>query len=343
MPVMIESASFRPVSRALRERRLRRGSLRDRGRRLRIGLVNNMPDSALQATERQFSRLIESAAGEFDVRVTLVALDSVAREPIVREAMAETYRDPRQLRLSSPDAIIVTGAEPRAPRLPDEPYWDELTGLMDWSRHGVVSALYSCLAAHAAAYHRDGVVRRRLMHKLSGVYESEVVVDHELTRGLEHTVAPHSRFNALAECDLEFRGYLILTRSPEAGPDVFVRERDFLEVFWQGHPEYDRDTLAREYRRDMLRFLRGERPQAPRAPAHYFDPEALLRIEAAIANAGAADIEAVAAALKPEALSPAVAFWQDAAARLMRNWLTAVARRKSLGQPDEIPAVRWGG
>jgi homoserine O-succinyltransferase/O-acetyltransferase len=343
MPLMIESAPYRPSASLLRERRLQRGSRRDRGRRLRIGLVNNMPDSAVQATERQFSRLIESAAGDYDVRVTLVALDSVVREPIVREAMAETYRDGRQLRLSSPDAIIVTGAEPRAPRLPDEPYWDELTALLDWSRHGVKSALYSCLAAHAAAFHRDGIKRRRLLGKLSGVYESEVLVDHELTRGLKHTIAPHSRLNSLAECDLEFKGYLILTRSPEAGPDVFVRERDLLEVFWQGHPEYDRDTLAREYRRDMLRFLRGERPQAPRTPAHYFDPAALLRIEAAIANAGAADIEAVAAALDPEALSPATAIWRDAATGLMRNWLSAVARRKAQGQPAELATARWGG
>jgi homoserine O-succinyltransferase len=124
---------------------------------------------------------------------------------------------------------------------------------MDWSRGGVVSALYSCLAAHAAAYHRDGIPRRKLMQKLSGVYESEIVLVHEMTEGLTRISVPHSRYNSLAECDLDAKGYLTLARSPEAGADVFVKESRILEVFWQGHPEYNSDTLAREYRRDIPR------------------------------------------------------------------------------------------
>jgi len=343
MPLLIESASLAPPVAKLSDRRLNRGTIRDRGRRLRIGLVNNMPDSALHATERQFAGLIEAASGDWDIRLTLVTLETLPRDPELRVAISETYRDPRQLRLASPDALIMTGAEPKAANLPDEPFWDELTALMDWSRGGGVSALYSCLAAHAAAYHRDGIVRRKLVQKLSGVYESEVVLAHELTEGLTRTLSPHSRHNALAECDLDAKGYLTLTRSPEAGADMFVKERGALEVFWQGHPEYDRDTLAREYRRDMLRFLKGERLRAPNAPAHYFDAEARARIQSALAGADASQIETVAAALSPEALSPATAFWREAATQLMRNWLGAVARRKSVGQSTEFATARWGG
>jgi len=343
MPLIIESASLAAQIANLRDRRENRGSIRDRGRRLRIGLVNNMPDSALHATERQFAQLIEAASGEFDIRLTLVSLDTLPRDRETRAAISETYRDARQLRLASPDALLMTGAEPREANLSDEPFWGELTALMDWSRGGVVSALYSCLAAHAAAYHRDGILRRKLMHKLSGVYESEVVLVHEMTEGLTRAITPHSRHNALAECDLDANGYLTLTRSAEAGADVFVKEREILEVFWQGHPEYDRDTLAREYRRDMLRFLKGERPRAPRAPAHYFDAEALAQIQAALASANSSGIERVAAALNPEALSPATAFWREAATQLMRNWLGAIARRKSVGQSTEFATARWGG
>ena len=182
-----------------------------------------------------------------------------------------------------------------------------------------------------------------MIQKLSGVYESEVVLAHEITQGLTRTIWPHSRHNALAECDLDANGYLTLTRSPEAGADVFVKEREILEVFWQGHPEYDRDTLAREYRRDMLRFLKGERPRAPGTPAHYFDAEALAWIQAALAEADPSAIESVAAALSPEALSPATAFWREAATQLMRNWLGAIARRKSVGRSTEFATARWGG
>jgi len=341
MSLTIESDPLRLMAQTLRDRRVQRGTIRDRYRRLRVGLVNNMPDAALAATERQFSNLIEAASEDFDIRLTLVALDSTPRELQMREAMAATYRDPRLFRLSSPDAMIVTGAEPRAARLDEEPYWDELTALLDWSRGGLVAALYSCLAAHAAAWHRDRIVRRRLFGKLSGVYESEIVAPHELTEGLTRAFTPHSRFNALAECDLEFKGYLTLTRSDEAGPDVFVRERELLEVFWQGHPEYDRDTLAREFRRDMLRFAKGERAAPPLAPANYFDREASARIEAALQ--GAVDLESLAAALNPEALSPAEAFWRESSKILMRNWLTAIARRKAQGRLDEAQRARFGG
>ena len=119
-----------------------------------------------------------------------------------------------------------------------------------------------------------------------------------MTEGLTRTIAPHSRYNTLAECDLDANGYLTLTRAPDAGADMFVKEGETLEVFWQSHPEYDHDTLAREYRRDMLRFLRGERPHAPMTPARYFDGEAQARIEAALAGWPSLPIETVAAALR---------------------------------------------
>lgn len=343
MPISIESSPILRTALALRERRLKRGSVRDRGRRLRIGLVNNMPDAALHATERQFMNLIEEASGEYDIRVTLVALESLPRDAEVRKAIAATYRGPRQLRLASPDALIFTGAEPRATQLTDEPFWDELTALFDWSRGGVESALYSCLAAHAAVLHRDGIQRRRLLRKLSGVFESDVVMPHELTEGLSHTIAPHSRLNALAECDLEFKGYLTLTRSDEAGPDVFVREREMLEVFWHGHPEYDRDTLAREFRRDAARYLHGERPVAPNLPAHYFDRDARLAIEAALAGDTREVIAAIESRLDPEMLSPPIALWRETAIKLTSNWLSAIARRKALRIPVNSARRRWGG
>ena len=101
-----------------------------------------------------------------------------------------------------------------------------------------------------------------------------MVAKHELTEGLVDPKTPHSRFNALAERDLEAKGYLTLTRSRYAGPDVFIKDEDLLEVFWQGHPEYDRDTLAREFRRDVLRYFNNEWPRPPLPPHGYFDETA---------------------------------------------------------------------
>ena len=95
------------------------------------------------------------------------------------------------------------------------------------------------------------------------MFASQVIASHELTRGLEDGfVMPHSRYNGLDEADLVEAGFTPLTRSPEAGVDLFVNEERSLEVFLQGHPEYDADTLAREYRRDLLRFLARSLPRA---------------------------------------------------------------------------------
>ena len=344
MPLLIESAPL-PLVASLRDRRIQRGAIKDRFRRLRVALVNNMPDSALSATERQFARLLSEASGEFDVRLTLAALETLPRADETRAAMGENYRGLGQLRNAALDAVIVTGAEPRSPDLTREPYWGELTQLMDWTRRAVVSALYSCLAAHAAALHRDGIPRRRLPRKLSGVYRSEVVAKHELTQGLVDSKFPHSRFNALAECDLEAKGYVTLTRSRHAGPDVFVKDEDLLEVFFQGHPEYDPDTLAREFRRDVLRYFNNERGRPPLSPHGYFDETAQARIQSALAKArdGPISLETVAATLKPEELSPPVAEWRETATRLMSNWLAAISRRKAEAATNTFARVRQGG
>jgi homoserine O-succinyltransferase len=306
--------------------RKRRG---ERGRILRIALVNNMPDAALTTTERQFASLIAAASGDLDVRLELVALESLPREAGVREAMRGRYGAPGDLFAAAPDALIVTGAEPRAPDLTDEPYWRELSALIDWARGGVASAVYSCLAAHAAVRRHDGIARRPRVGKLSGVFASEIVAAHELTHGLDAALTPHSRYNDLAESDLAAHGYRILSRSREAGVEMFVKDGATLEIYWQGHPEYDADSLAREYRRDLLRFLRGESARPPAVPENYLSDEKRARLEERIAALrGAA--EELAVALQPEDFAPARALWRASAQRLMGNWLAAVARRKTL-------------
>jgi homoserine O-succinyltransferase len=317
----------RPQSVAhFRERRKRRV---ERGRILRIALVNNMPDAALTTTERQFASLIGAASGDLDVRLELVALESLPREAGVREAMRGRYGALGDLVAAAPDALIVTGAEPRAPDLTEEPYWPELSALIDWARGGVASALYSCLAAHAAVRRHDGIARRPRQGKLSGVFASEIVAAHELTHGLDAALTPHSRYNDLAESDLAAHGYRVLSRSREAGVEMFVKDGASLEIYWQGHPEYDADSLAREYRRDLLRFLRGERASPPALPENYLSDEARARLEERVAAALRGTAEELAVALQPEDFAPARALWRASAQRLMGNWLDAVARRKT--------------
>lgn len=295
--------------------------------RIEVALVNNMPDTAFAATQRQFAGLLAEAAGEaFEVRLRLYALDGVPRSELARAAMADSYAGLETLRAVGADALIVTGAEPHAADLRDEPYWGELARLIDWAREETCSTLFSCLAAHAAVLHLDGVQRRRLPAKASGVFTVERRRESPLAAGLGASWrTPHSRWNALAEDELETRGYRVLSASPAAGVDLFTREARSLLVFLQGHPEYDPDSLLKEYRRDLGRCLRGEKPYAPR-PRGYFDAATEAALEAAVRRAPPAggleplrSCDLIAARFRPEAV------WRPTAVRLFRNWLQLVA------------------
>src|SRR6185312_16103892 len=109
----------------------------------------------------------------------------------------------------------------------------------------------------AAVLHLDGVERKPLTEKCSGVFDCAKVRDDWLTQDISSSLkVSHSRLNELRAADLVMRGYRVLTESSEAGVDIFTKQLRSHFVFFQGHPEYDAMSLKREYRRDIGRFLR---------------------------------------------------------------------------------------
>jgi len=241
--------------------------------------------------------------------------------------MAGRYERTSGLPDAGLDGLIVTGLEPRAADLRDEDYWPTLARVIDWTAAAGTPTIWSCLAAHAAVLRLDGVRRRPLPAKLSGVFASEPVSDDPLTSGAPDPIlTPHSRQNGLVEDELVRCGYRILTRSAGAGVDAFVRREGALALFLQGHPEYDADTLAREYLRDVGRFLAGRRPQHPRPPSGYFD----LATEAelgALADASRARPDPARLASYVEAVerSAPTQTWRASAVWLYRSWLAEIA------------------
>jgi homoserine O-succinyltransferase len=277
MPVIIQgkSASGDPAT--------ARGAVANDGARgnvLDIGLINNMPDAALESAERQFIEVLEAAAGDVTVRLRLVSVPQVPRSQTGREYL-QCYSDVEHLWHARPDGIIVTGTEPLAAELRDEPYWGAITQIVDWADANSVSAVWSCLAAHAAVLHLDGVRRHLLDDKRFGVFDCSMAAVHPLLTGAAMPLrVSHSRWNELHEQELAAAGYTILTRSREAGVDTFIRQRNSLFVFFQGHPEYDARALLREYRRDVGRYLRGERDAYPELPHGYVDDVAAVALKA---------------------------------------------------------------
>jgi len=295
-----------------------------------IGLVNNMPDAALEQTERQFIGLLKAAAGERRVRVKLFYVPEIARAGAARERVELQYAPIDELWESRLDGLIVTGNEPRTPDLRAEPYWRTLARIADWADTNTRSTIWSCLAAHAAVLHMDGIARHALAEKSFGVFTSTVTADHPLMRGLPARVEiPHSRWNELREQELRAAGYTILTRSDAAGVDMFARQSNSLFVFFHGHPEYEARTLMSEYRRDVRRFLRGERETYPAMPHDYFDEGTARRLADFRVRALTDRREALIEAFPHCAEETMHARWRPAAERLMANWLGQLFVRTS--------------
>jgi homoserine O-succinyltransferase len=196
---------------------------------------------------------------------------------------------------------------------------------VDWAEEHTISTVWSCLAAHAAVLHIDGVGRIALPEKLFGVFECKKASDLPVLAGApSRWCVPHSRYNGLSEDALVSRGYHTLSRSPDAGVDMFVKERKSLFFFLQGHPEYDAGALLREYRRDISDFLAGERDSYPEMPRGYFGHCAAASLGAFRQRARrnrSADLLSSFPAAEVKGKS-AQAAWRETAVLLYTNWLS---------------------
>ncbi len=296
---------------------------------LEVGLLNNMPDSALAATERQYVRLFQAAGGERLVRLHFFSLPAVTRSAEAKARLDAVYHEIAKLKQTKLDGLIVTGAEPKTELLQQEPYWPELSEIIDWARDNTISTIWSCLAAHAAVLHLDHIVRRRLPAKCSGVFASNKAVDDPLTDGLRWPLRIfHSRLNDLAEGDLVASNYRVLTRAPGAGVDIFTKRYNSLFVFFQGHPEYDPLSLRGEYLRDVGRFLNGAQENYPAAPAGYFDPETSAALDELHLRALRKPHPAMIGECRAILERSSVAFdRRGAATTIFGNWLTYLAEK----------------
>jgi homoserine O-succinyltransferase len=241
-------------------------------RELHIGLLNMMPDSALAATERQFFRLIGHSNQIAQFYVHPFTLDALERGEDAREHIARYYETFAAVREQGLDALIITGANVAGPSLAEEPFWAPLKEVVDWACESVTSTLCSCLATHAVMEFRYGQPRSPLPAKRWGVYAHRVVDrTHPLVRnGNTLFDVPHSRFNRIAREQFESVGVRVLVESAAAGVHLAVSPDGLRLVMFQGHPEYDTVSLLKEYKREINRFVAGERPDYPPFPENIF-------------------------------------------------------------------------
>jgi homoserine O-succinyltransferase len=323
----------------------RRRDVGDRARArgaIHIGLVNNMPDSALERTERQFFRLLSDLTPELPICWHLFSLAGLRRAEAGHIYLIhQNYRGLPDLFNTHLDGVIVTGTEPLHADLRQERYWPELAMLFDWIDAEGPSAAFSCLAAHAAVLHFDGIERLPLEGKCFGLFDHEVFGAHPLTSSLRTPPkVAHSRWNEVRPDALNEAGYQILTSSREAGVDIFLRRARNLMLFLQGHPEYDAEVLGLEYRRDVRRYLEGATDRYPDLPENYFERsevEALNRFrERALACGDVSLMDGFpdAALSRLRALNGT-----EPGSSVFTAWLASIAQAKA-GQNGFVPARR---
>jgi homoserine O-succinyltransferase/O-acetyltransferase len=244
-----------------------------------VGLLNLMPDAALRATDRQFVRLLSSAADEIDIWVYPFTVAAEFRGEEARRHVADHYSTFEEIARQGLDALIITGANPAQDDLERETFWEGLVDVLDWATNATGSILCSCLATHAVLQKYRGMKRTRLPKKRWGVYSHRILKEHSLLEGLDDPVeAPHSHWYDVTREEFESVGLTVVVESEEAGVHMAVDDDDFY-VFFQGHPEYDEISLLKEYRRELGRFWRGERDDYPPIPEHYFSDAAVSRLE----------------------------------------------------------------
>ncbi len=293
-------------------------------RELHIGLLNMMPDAALEATERQFFRLIGESNPIAQFYVHPFTLDAIPRGEKAAAHIARYYEPFEKIRAEGLDALIITGANVTGEDLSKEPFWGPLSEVIDWAWGNVTTTLLSCLATHAVLHFRYGQPRVRQPAKRWGVYSHRVLDKRHPLVGDVNTRfdVPHSRWNDVSRAQFEAAGLRVLVESEAVGVHLATSHDGLRMVFFQGHPEYDTISLLKEYKRDALLAARGLL-SAPPFPDNYLPAH-----EQAILLEWREHLhKAVALGESPPAFPEALVAtnldntWHDTAEAVIGNWM----------------------
>ncbi len=275
-------------------------------RALRVAILNLMPTKI--ATETQLLRLLSNSA--LQVEVTLLHTATYESKNTDADHLLEHYVTFKEIEKEKFDGLIITGAPVEQMPFEEVEYWDELTHILDWAETNVESNFYICWGAQAALFHRYGVPKYDLPHKMFGVYEHRILSSTEsLLRGFDDIfLAPHSRHTEIRRADVEKVNELqILAESDEAGIYI-LGTKDGRHLFITGHSEYDPFTLKAEYDRDVNKGLPIHVPQ------NYYpkdDPTKTPNVR-----------------------------WRGHANLLYSNWLNYYVYQASAFDPNDIPQIK---
>lgn len=218
-----------------------------------IAIVNLMP--LKEDTELQILRSLSNTP--LQVNVTFISLESHESTHTSLSHLNQFYLTFSEVKHRNFDGLIITGAPVEQMEYEQVDYWEEICEIMKWSDTHVTSTLHLCWGAQAALYYHYGIPKYPLEEKMFGVYAHQVKNRKiPLVRGFDDLFyAPHSRHTEVRTEDIIRQGDLtILAESDEAGVFLLLAENG-KRIFVMGHPEYDRLTLEKEYKRDKDKGL----------------------------------------------------------------------------------------
>ena len=222
-------------------------------RPLKILIVNLMPTKI--KTETQLARVL--ANSPLQVELTLLAMDSHESKNTDKSHLETFYKTFDEIKNQRFDGMILTGAPIETLPFEEVDYWDELCQIMEFSKTNVYSSIHICWGAQAALYYHYGIKKYLTEKKVFGVFEHRVTRPHNpLVRGFDEVFyAPHSRHTTIRKNEVLAEPALrILAESDQAGVHIIATENG-RQIFILGHQEYDKETLAAEYFRDVNKGL----------------------------------------------------------------------------------------
>ena len=218
-------------------------------RPLKILLLNLMPKKI--ETETQLSRLLGNSP--LQVELELIHTKSHKSKNTPAEHLLAFYKTFDDVKHKTFDGLIITGAPVENMPFEEVTYWEELCEIMEWSKTHVHSTFHICWGAQAGLYYHFGIDKKPLDKKMFGVFKHKADYKKSiLFRGFDDEfMVPHSRHTTVDIEDIKKVPEIkILASSEEAGVYAMATAEG-KQIFITGHSEYDANTLANEYFRDL--------------------------------------------------------------------------------------------
>ena len=167
--------------------------------------------------------------------------------------LSNFYKTFDDIKCNKYDGMIITGAPVELLEFEEVDYWDELCEIMEWSKTHIYSTLHICWGAQAALYYHFGIKKYKLSKKMFGIFEHSILrKNSQLLKGFDEVFfVPHSRYTEVKREDIENNPDLELISYSDVAGVYIVANKNGRQYFITGHSEYDRNTLANEYFRDI--------------------------------------------------------------------------------------------